>query len=124
MGVEIKSLDGERKALVYDNYSKLISATDTIRKVGSSFAHFLFQCGRGILILATGGRVDANEHGPSHPHYLDARTRHHTHCRNGNRVVGFAARPYREPSRWSNRSGRQEWQIEATRNCPVGPTDA
>ena len=31
--VEIKGLDGERKALVYDNYSKLITATDTIRKV-------------------------------------------------------------------------------------------
>lgn len=30
---EIKNLDGERKALVYDNYSKLIAATDTIRKV-------------------------------------------------------------------------------------------
>lgn len=30
---EIKALDGERKALVYDNYSKLITATDTIRKV-------------------------------------------------------------------------------------------
>lgn len=30
---EIKSLDGERKALVYDNYSKLITATDTIRKM-------------------------------------------------------------------------------------------
>ena len=30
---EIRSLDGERKALVYDNYSKLISATDTIKKV-------------------------------------------------------------------------------------------
>ena len=36
MGVlEIKGLDGERKALVYDNYSKLIAATDTIRKVRS-----------------------------------------------------------------------------------------
>ncbi len=32
-GAEIKGLDGERKALVYDNYSKLITATDTIRKV-------------------------------------------------------------------------------------------
>lgn len=32
-GIEIKGLDGERKALVYDNYSKLITATDTIRKV-------------------------------------------------------------------------------------------
>jgi hypothetical protein len=30
---EIRGLDGERKALVYDNYSKLIAATDTIRKV-------------------------------------------------------------------------------------------
>ena len=28
---EIRELDGERKALVYDNYSKLIAATDTIR---------------------------------------------------------------------------------------------
>lgn len=27
---EIKNLDGERKALVYDNYSKLIRATETI----------------------------------------------------------------------------------------------
>lgn len=31
--LDIRSLDGERKALVYDNYSKLIAATDTIRKV-------------------------------------------------------------------------------------------
>lgn len=31
---EIRGLDGERKALVYDNYSKLIAATDTIQKVG------------------------------------------------------------------------------------------
>ena len=30
---EIKSLDGEKKALVYDNYSKLITATDTIRSM-------------------------------------------------------------------------------------------
>ncbi|CAF9907158.1 hypothetical protein IMSHALPRED_005454 [Imshaugia aleurites] len=30
---EIKGLDGERKALVYDNYSKLIAATDTIGKM-------------------------------------------------------------------------------------------
>ncbi len=37
---EIKGLDGERKALVYDNYSKLIAATDTIRKVYTRiFAH-------------------------------------------------------------------------------------
>jgi hypothetical protein len=31
---EIRALDAEKKALVYDNYSKLISATETIRKVG------------------------------------------------------------------------------------------
>ncbi|KAL9044445.1 MAG: hypothetical protein Q9214_002417, partial [Letrouitia sp. 1 TL-2023] len=30
---DIRSLDGEKKALVYDNYSKLITATDTIRKM-------------------------------------------------------------------------------------------
>ena len=30
---EIKGLDGERKALVYDNYSKLITATETIGKM-------------------------------------------------------------------------------------------
>ncbi|MCJ1422527.1 hypothetical protein MMC29_000407 [Sticta canariensis] len=34
--LEIKGLDGERKALVYDNYSKLIAATDTIRKMRSN----------------------------------------------------------------------------------------
>ena len=28
---DIRNLDGEKKALVYDNYSKLITATDTIR---------------------------------------------------------------------------------------------
>lgn len=30
---ETRALDAEKKALVYDNYSKLISATETIRKV-------------------------------------------------------------------------------------------
>lgn len=34
---EIKGLDGERKALVYDNYSKLIAATETIGKVCAFF---------------------------------------------------------------------------------------
>jgi vacuolar protein sorting-associated protein 51 len=32
---EIRALDAEKKALVYDNYSKLISATETIRKVST-----------------------------------------------------------------------------------------
>lgn len=33
---EIRALDAEKKALVYDNYSKLITATETIRKVRNS----------------------------------------------------------------------------------------
>jgi hypothetical protein len=37
---EIRGLDGERKALVYDNYSKLIRATETIRRVRACTAHF------------------------------------------------------------------------------------
>lgn len=32
---EVRALDAEKKALVYDNYSKLIAATETIRKVSS-----------------------------------------------------------------------------------------
>lgn len=31
---EVRALDAEKKALVYDNYSKLITATETISKVG------------------------------------------------------------------------------------------
>lgn len=31
--VEIRSLDSEMQTLVYENYNKFISATDTIRKV-------------------------------------------------------------------------------------------
>jgi hypothetical protein len=30
---EIRSLDSEMQTLVYENYNKFISATDTIRKV-------------------------------------------------------------------------------------------
>ena len=33
---EIAALDGEMKSLVYDNYSKFISATDTIKKMKSN----------------------------------------------------------------------------------------
>ena len=32
---EIRSLDSEMQTLVYENYNKFISATDTIRKVNS-----------------------------------------------------------------------------------------
>jgi vacuolar protein sorting-associated protein 51 len=40
---EIKNLDGERKALVYDNYSKLIAATQTIGTMRKS----MDEAGRG-----------------------------------------------------------------------------
>ncbi|KAI9716723.1 MAG: hypothetical protein M1828_007585 [Chrysothrix sp. TS-e1954] len=33
---DIRGIDGERKALVYDNYSKLIAATDTIKRMRGS----------------------------------------------------------------------------------------
>jgi len=33
IALDIKGFDGERKSLVYDNYNKLITATDTIRNV-------------------------------------------------------------------------------------------
>lgn len=39
---EIRALDAEKKALVYDNYSKLITATETIRKVSWEAGSFLF----------------------------------------------------------------------------------
>lgn len=40
---EVRALDAEKKALVYDNYSKLISATETIRKVRLTSRFFLAQ---------------------------------------------------------------------------------
>ena len=39
---EIRNIDGERKALVYDNYSKLIGATNTIQRVRCPFSISLF----------------------------------------------------------------------------------
>lgn len=45
---ETRALDAEKKALVYDNYSKLIAATETIRKVGAAVSIYhsdpLLQC--------------------------------------------------------------------------------
>lgn len=49
---EIKSLDGERKALVYEKYSKLIAATDTIRRMRDNM---------GPLTPATSGLSTAVE---------------------------------------------------------------
>lgn len=45
---QVKGLDGERKALVYDNYSKLIAATETIKKVSS--AHYFAPCKAGMQL--------------------------------------------------------------------------
>lgn len=39
---EIRALDAEKKALVYDNYSKLITATETIRKVRTLYMSIQF----------------------------------------------------------------------------------
>lgn len=49
--IEIKGLDGERKALVYDNYSKLITATETIRKVSGwvGFVWMIYYKGRALM---------------------------------------------------------------------------
>lgn len=46
---EVRALDAEKKALVYDNYSKLIAATETIRKVCTMVAR------PGICV--TGSRI-------------------------------------------------------------------
>ena len=57
---EIKGLDGERKALVYDNYSKLITATETIRKMRTNMGPLTPMTGGlmptidGIAKMATG----------------------------------------------------------------------
>ena len=54
---EIKNLDGERKALVYDNYSKLIAATQTIVAMRSSMDEDGGESLRSISML--GPAVDA-----------------------------------------------------------------
>lgn len=38
---EIRSLDSDMQTLVYENYNKFISATDTIRKV---WTYYLYPC--------------------------------------------------------------------------------
>ena len=39
----IKALDSDMQTLVYENYNKFISATDTIRKVSELYYSALFQ---------------------------------------------------------------------------------
>lgn len=41
MVTQIRALDSDMQTLVYENYNKFISATDTIRKVGNSFEKIL-----------------------------------------------------------------------------------
>jgi hypothetical protein len=72
----IKTLDGERKALVYDNYSKLITATDTIKKV----------CTISLLHLNLLTALDANTYGSSNPRNSYTRSHHLTHRQNGHRA--------------------------------------
>ncbi|KAL2045760.1 hypothetical protein N7G274_002191 [Stereocaulon virgatum] len=60
---EIKGLDGERKALVYDNYSKLIVATDTIRRMRLNMDPLTARGGMlspavGYIAEVAGGLVD------------------------------------------------------------------
>lgn len=73
---EIKGLDGERKALVYDNYSKLIAATDTIRRMrdrmdpltpatstlGPAVAH-IAETARGLVAGGGDGKGEVGEVG-------------------------------------------------------------
>ncbi|KAK0611556.1 Vps51/Vps67-domain-containing protein, partial [Immersiella caudata] len=49
---EIRALDAEKKALVYDNYSKLISATETIRKMRSTMDPLNPMAGTLDLVVA------------------------------------------------------------------------
>lgn len=68
---EVRALDAEKKALVYDNYNKLITATDTIRKVHTGtpdFQCFLVDRKMDELVLTL---VDACNDGSSEPHGLN-----------------------------------------------------
>ncbi|KAK4444984.1 Vps51/Vps67-domain-containing protein [Podospora aff. communis PSN243] len=49
---EIRALDAEKKALVYDNYSKLISATETIRRMRSTMDPLNPMAGTLDLVVA------------------------------------------------------------------------
>ncbi|KAK5114742.1 hypothetical protein LTR62_002316 [Meristemomyces frigidus] len=69
---EIRGLDGEKKALVYDNYSKLIVATDTIRSMRekmdpvtetSSLVGEIGQISERATLLSQGLRAGAGDDG-------------------------------------------------------------
>ena len=63
---EIRALDAEKKALVYDNYSKLISATETIRKMRANME------GGGQQDSLTGGGLNKGGLDPTASAALDA----------------------------------------------------
>ena len=92
---DIRALDGEKKALVYDNYSKLITATDTIRRVCFSLffstldmSHFLSSenWGTGNMLM-TLLRLDEDEYGSADTDDFDVDACDSAYCRDG-RVVG------------------------------------
>lgn len=57
---ETRALDAEKKALVYDNYSKLITATETIRKVSLFFGNSFFFPTLGVLIYSSRSAMQGN----------------------------------------------------------------
>lgn len=65
---EIRALDAEKKALVYDNYSKLITATETIRKMRTTMDPLNPMAGTIDLVvgrvydMARGLREEMREH--------------------------------------------------------------
>ncbi len=84
---EIRALDAEKKGLVYDNYSRLITATETIRKVREgNNGHEVMQ---GKLLTS---RTDACKYGPSEPHGVDARPGHRSDILPGGVDPGGTAR--------------------------------
>ncbi|KAH6847338.1 Vps51/Vps67-domain-containing protein [Chaetomium sp. MPI-CAGE-AT-0009] len=54
---EMRALDAERKALVYDNYSKLIAATDTIRRMRAARTPGDVVLPVAVALAGEGGRV-------------------------------------------------------------------
>lgn len=82
---EVRALDAEKKALVYDNYSKLIDATETIRKVNPSHLSQTRSkqsqkknTGKGLdeywISMLT--LLDAIKHGPPQSNGFDAQPCH------------------------------------------------
>lgn len=92
--LEIKGLDGEKKALVYDNYSKLIAATDTIRKVGSHPRVGIFMGQReATAFLTERFYVDALQYGSTDANHFDTLSRNLTYRRNGDVVICLVPGP-------------------------------